>query len=100
MKDFWDPTRLLKLVIFVCFLMVIALTVVFVEQRNLDEHIDQLEDVQFESQRRYREVKGIACRIEHAMGLGSSEACVTPELLEEWSPEDSISPHFQPVDRE
>lgn len=98
----WTSERLLKLVIFACFLMVAALTVVFVQQNAINDRIDSLnssqeefKDVQTESRDRNRQVKGIVCRIEYAIGLESSPVCTTPKLLEQyWSPENSVSPHF------
>lgn len=103
----WTPERLLKLVIFACFLMVAALVFVFKQQQHLDNQLEEVEktqeefrDAQIESRERHRTVKGMVCRMEYAIGLESSPVCMTDELLEYWDPANSTSPHFPEIDRE
>lgn len=101
-SSMWSiDTRFVKLVVFTCITVVVALTIVFLQQREFNERLEglklaqqDLRGIEVEATNRTREVKGIVCRIEYSMALGSSPVCMTPELLEYWSPETTPSHHI------
>lgn len=106
MPSIWTSERLLKLMIFVCFLIVAAFGFIVRQQIHLDNQLSKVNEAQehlktnqIDNTVRAATTRAIACRIEHAILIGASDVCYSPEVLRHWDPETSSSPHYEQPER-
>lgn len=84
---FWDDDRLLKFIIFVLVLVIVAVTVIFFQQRDLRSDVQAMRaaqkdiiSVQDEAREQSFINRARNCRMEAALGLTLPPECLEPEV--------------------